>query len=85
MPLLLQNTNVGRAILLSIIMILLLLFSRACFCFPILCAHNYFSPERVTVREMIIAWCALLLMLLLLLGAWLSAWLSACLSDLVLY
>ena len=38
-------------------MILLLLFSRAVFCFPILCAHNYFSPERVTTREMIIAWC----------------------------
>ena len=52
-----QQTNVGRAILLSIIMILLLLFSRAVFCFPILCAHNYFSSERVSAREMIIAWC----------------------------
>lgn len=51
-----QSTHVGRAVLLSIIVILLLLFSRACFCFPILCAHNYFSPERVTSREMIVAW-----------------------------
>ena len=47
----------GRASALSVIVILVLLFSRAVFCFPILAAHNYFSTERVNYREMFIAWC----------------------------
>ena len=51
-----QDTNVGRAVALSVIVIVVLLFSRAVFCFPVLAAHNYFSTERVNAREMFICW-----------------------------
>ena len=52
----LQYTAVGKAIGLSAIVIVLLLFSRATFCFPVLFSHNYFGTERVSWREMIVAW-----------------------------
>lgn len=48
----------GRAVALSVIVIIVLLFSRAVFCFPVLAVHNYFSTERVNTREMFICWCA---------------------------
>lgn len=51
-----QYTHIGRAIGLSVIVVILLLFSRATFSFPVLTAHNYFASERVTWREMVIAW-----------------------------
>lgn len=53
---LVQHTHVGRAIGLSVICIFLLLFSRAVFSFPILALHNYFKPEKLNWREMVIAW-----------------------------
>ncbi len=36
----------------------LLLFSRAVFAFPILAIHNRLSKEPLTLREVVVAWCA---------------------------
>ena len=54
----LQYTHVGRALGLTPIVVVLLLLSRAIFCFPVLLAHNRLATEKVTWKEMFIAWCA---------------------------
>ena len=53
-----QNTFVGPAMSLFAIILVLLLFSRGVFIFPILIAHNYFSKDKLPFRQMVVAWCA---------------------------
>ena len=51
-----QNTNIKQAMALFATVLFLLLFSRAVFAFPILFAHNRWSKDPLTLREVVVAW-----------------------------
>lgn len=54
----LQNTYAGECIALVFYSLLLLLSSRALFAFPILYVHNHYAEQKLTHREIVVAWCA---------------------------
>ena len=54
-----QNTFVGQAMSMFGIVLVLLLASRAVFVFPIMALHNLWSSEKLPLRQIIVAWCAM--------------------------
>jgi hypothetical protein len=51
-----QNAFIGSAMALFVIIMVLLLVSRAVFVFPILALHNYWRKEKLPFRQVVVAW-----------------------------
>ena len=53
-----QNTNIGDMVWLFCVLLLLTMLGRAAFVFPFGFLHNACSRERLSLKEMIVIWCA---------------------------
>ena len=57
-PGLLQNTYFGETVWLFCVLLLLTMLGRAAFVFPFSVLHNWCSREQLSLKEMIVIWCA---------------------------
>ncbi|KAK9823397.1 hypothetical protein WJX72_002484 [[Myrmecia] bisecta] len=57
-PLKWANMYLGHAAILFVVVLFLLLFSRAVFTFPIMLLHNRFSKEKLKITEIVVIWWA---------------------------
>ena len=53
-----QNTFLPQAMSMFVLVLFLLLASRAVFVFPIMAAHNYWARDPLPLRHILVAWCA---------------------------
>ena len=57
----LQNTYALEVLWLFVVLLLLMGLGRAVFVFPLSLAHNWWSRERLSLRDSVIIWCVALL------------------------
>ena len=53
-----QNTYALEVLWLFLVLLLLMCLGRAVFVFPLSWAHNWWSRERLSLRDSVIIWCA---------------------------
>ena len=52
-----QNTYALEVLWLFVVLLLLMGLGRAVFVFPLSLAHNWWSREKLSVRDSVIIWC----------------------------